>query len=34
MTRYLSSAKFWLLAVIITWITVVTVLISESPVGG
>lgn len=31
MTRYLTNAKFWLLAVIITWITVVTVLIAESP---
>lgn len=31
MTRLLTNLKFWLLATIITWIAVVTVLIAEMP---
>ena len=31
MTRLLTNLKFWLLATVITWITVVTILIAESP---
>ncbi len=31
MTRLLTNIKFWLLAVIVTWITIVTVLIAETP---
>ncbi|MCP2300419.1 hypothetical protein LV79_000095 [Actinokineospora globicatena] len=31
MTRLLTNVKFWLLAVIVTWITVVTVIIAETP---
>ncbi len=31
MTRLLTNLKFWLTAVIITWITVVTVLVSGMP---
>lgn len=29
--RLLSNIKFWLLASVFTWITVVTVLISQTP---
>ncbi|PPK70109.1 hypothetical protein CLV40_10219 [Actinokineospora auranticolor] len=32
MTRLLTNVKFWLLAIIVTWIAVVTVLIAEAPV--
>jgi hypothetical protein len=31
MARLLSNIKFWLLASVFTWITVVTVLISQTP---
>ncbi|MBM7772088.1 hypothetical protein JOD54_002292 [Actinokineospora baliensis] len=31
MARLLTNVKFWLLAVIVTWITVVTVIIAETP---
>lgn len=31
MARLLSNLKFWLLASVVTWITVVTVLISQAP---
>ncbi len=33
MTRLLGNLKFWLLAIVITWITVVTILIAQSPAG-
>ncbi len=31
MVRLLTNVKFWLLAVVVTWISVVTVILAESP---
>jgi hypothetical protein len=31
MTRLLTNLKFWLLATVLTWIAVVTVLIAATP---